>query len=69
VPVSRLTRRYQHVNNYTDLPGLGIKQIEHFFQHYKDLEESKWVKVLGWGDADEAQRIILQSIDRANAAK
>jgi inorganic pyrophosphatase len=69
VPVSRLTRRYQHVNNYTDLPGLGIKQIEHFFQHYKDLEESKWVKVLGWGDAAEAQRIILQSIDRANAAK
>jgi inorganic pyrophosphatase len=51
VPVPKLTRRYEHVHNYTDLPDITIKQIQHFFEHYKDLEGTKWVKVLGWGDA------------------
>jgi inorganic pyrophosphatase len=69
VPVPRLTRRYEKVHSYTDLPEITIKQIEHFFQHYKDLETTKWVKVLGWGDAAEAQRLIIESIERANAAK
>ncbi|MBB6092837.1 inorganic pyrophosphatase [Povalibacter uvarum] len=70
VPVPRLTRRYEKVHNYTDLPEITIKQIEHFFEHYKDLETTKWVKVLGWGDAEEAQRLIVEAIDRAkNAAK
>jgi inorganic pyrophosphatase len=41
------------------------KQIEHFFAHYKDLEERKWFKPLGWGDAADAKRIIVESIDRA----
>jgi inorganic pyrophosphatase len=69
VPVPRLTRRYEKVHNYTDLPEITIKQIEHFFQHYKDLETTKWVKVLGWGDAAEAQRLIVESIERATTAK
>jgi len=69
VPVPRLTRRYQNIHNYTDLPGLHVKQIEHFFEHYKDLETTKWVKVLGWGDAAEAQRLITESIERAAARK
>ncbi len=68
VPVPRLTRRYEKVHNYLDLPDITIKQIEHFFQHYKDLESSKWVEVLGWGDADEAKRLILESIERAKNA-
>lgn len=68
VPVPRLTRRYESVHNYLDLPDITIKQIEHFFQHYKDLESSKWVEVLGWGDADEAKRLILESIERAKSA-
>ena len=41
VPVSRLTRRYEKVHNYTDLPEITIKQIEHFFAHYKDLEDQQ----------------------------
>jgi inorganic pyrophosphatase len=69
VPVPRLTRRYESVHDYRDLPEITIKQIEHFFQHYKDLESSKWVEVLGWGDAAEARRVIVESIERANAAK
>ena len=68
VPVPRLTRRYDQVKNYTDLPDITLKQIEHFFEHYKDLEEFKWVKALGWGDADEAKEIILQSIERARGS-
>jgi len=69
VPTTRLTRRYEKVLNYTDLPEITIRQIEHFFEHYKDLESSKWVKVLGWGDAAEAKRIIVDAMERARAAR
>jgi inorganic pyrophosphatase len=51
VPVPRLTRRYEKILSYKDLPDIFIQRIEHFFAHYKDLETGKWVKVLGWGDA------------------
>jgi len=68
VPVQKLTRRYDKVHNYTDLPDITIKQIEHFFQHYKDLEDNKWVKVAGWGDADAARQSILDAIARASRA-
>ena len=64
----KLTRRYEKVHNYTDLPDITIKQIQHFFEHYKDLESTKWVKVLGWGDAEEAQRLIVEAIARAKGA-
>lgn len=65
VPVPRLTRRYESVLEYTQLPEITIQQIEHFFEHYKDLENLKWVKALGWGNAEEAKQIILESIARA----
>jgi inorganic pyrophosphatase len=68
VPVPKLTRRYENVHNYTDLPEITIKQIQHFFEHYKDLEGNKWVKVIGWGNAEEAQKLILEAIARAKAA-
>jgi inorganic pyrophosphatase len=68
VPVPRLTRRYENVHNYTDLPEITRQQIEHFFEHYKDLEKGKWVKTAGWGDAAEAQAMILEGIERAKAA-
>jgi inorganic pyrophosphatase len=67
VPTPKLTQRYAHVHNYTDLPQISLEQIQHFFQHYKDLEPGKWVKVLGWGDAAEAQRLIIEAIGRARA--
>ena len=65
VPSAKLTQRYENVQNYSDLPEITLKQIEHFFAHYKDLEPGKWVKVLGWGDAAQAQAILLESIERA----
>jgi inorganic pyrophosphatase len=68
VPVPRLTRRYEQIANYTDLPEITIKQIEHFFQHYKDLEPGKWVKSLGWGDAAKAKSLILEGVERAKSA-
>lgn len=67
VPVPRLTRRYENVHNYTDLPDITLMQIQHFFEHYKDLELNKWVKVVGWGDAAAARDLISQSIERARA--
>jgi inorganic pyrophosphatase len=67
VPVPRLTRRYEKVLSYTDLPDITLMQIEHFFQHYKDLESNKWVKVLGWGSAAEAKSLIVAAIDRAGS--
>jgi inorganic pyrophosphatase len=66
--VPRLTRRYENVHNYLDLPEITVQQIEHFFVHYKDLEPNKWVKVLGWGNAIEAEQMILEGITRAKAA-
>jgi inorganic pyrophosphatase len=65
VPSPKLTKRYIDVHNYTDLPKITLEQIQHFFEHYKDLEPGKWVKLDGWGDADEARRLIVESIDRA----
>jgi inorganic pyrophosphatase len=64
VPVPRLTRRYENVHDYTDLPEIAISQVQHFFEHYKDLEPTKWVKVLGWGDAAEARAVIVQAMER-----
>jgi inorganic pyrophosphatase len=65
VPVSRLTQRYDGIKNYTDMPEISVKQIEHFFAHYKDLEPGKWVKFAGWGDAAQARRLIDEAITRA----
>jgi inorganic pyrophosphatase len=65
VPSAHLTQRYHRVQTYTDLPEITIKQIEHFFEHYKDLEPGKWVKIIRWGDAEDAHRLILEGIERA----
>jgi inorganic pyrophosphatase len=69
VPSAKLTQRYVNVENYTDLPKTLLDQIRHFFEHYKDLEPGKWVKVTGWGDVHEAKRLILESIEHEKAAK
>lgn len=65
VPTSKLTKRYERIKNYSDLPDITLEQIQHFFEHYKDLEPKKWVKVVRWGDAAEAQKLILEGIARA----
>ena len=69
VPSPKLTQRYVNVHNYTDLPSITLEQIQHFFEHYKDLEPGKWVKLLGWGDAAEARALIVAAIARAGRQK
>jgi inorganic pyrophosphatase len=64
VPSAKLTKRYEKINNYKDLPEISIQQIQHFFEHYKDLEPGKWVKIDHWGDAAEARALIVQAIER-----
>ena len=67
VPTHKLTKRYDGVANYDDLPEITLKQIEHFFEHYKDLEPGKWVKIGGWQDAEAARNMIVEAIERAKA--
>lgn len=65
VPSEKMSHRYVEVQSYSDLPMISREQIEHFFQHYKDLEPEKWVKISHWGDVTEAKRLITEAIDRA----
>ena len=65
VPSDRLTNYYLKIQEHTDLPDILLERIKHFFDHYKDLEPSKWVKIVGWRDRAEAEQIILKSIDNA----
>jgi len=69
VPTPALTRRYENVHNYTDLPEITRQQVQHFFEHYKDLEPGKWVKIGGWFDADYARKMIVEGIERAKQLK
>ena len=69
VPVDKLHPFYSKIRSYEDLPEILCEQISHFFEHYKDLEKNKWVKVINWVGPDEARALIQQAIDRAIAAK
>ena len=68
VPLDEMTSLYRHVQEHADLPQQLTLQIAHFYQHYKDLEENKWVKIEGWKDRDAACEEILASIERFNRA-
>jgi inorganic pyrophosphatase len=65
VPSSHLTKRYEGINNFSDLPEITLQQIQHFFEHYKDLEPGKWVNVGIWKDADNARQMIMDAVERA----
>lgn len=64
VPVDKLHPFYTDVATYSDLPEILLDQIAHFFQHYKDLEKGKWVKIKRWGDAQEAAKLIQDGLAR-----
>ena len=68
VPVDKLAVQYRAVKKLSDMAPLLLDQIAHFFEHYKDLENNKWVKVEGWVDIDEAKAEILESVKRFNDA-
>lgn len=63
VPVSKLDPFYDNIKDVNDVPEILLQQISHFFEHYKDLEKNKWVKIVGWKDKAHAEKIITQSID------
>jgi len=67
VPSHRLTQRYDNIVNYPDLPEITMQQIEHFFEHYKDLEPGKWVRIGDWLDSNDAERLITEAIERAKS--
>jgi len=69
VPGPKITKRYDRIQSYTDLPEITLKQIEHFFEHYKDLEPGKWVKIVRWGGPEEAYRMIQEGMERARNKK
>jgi len=68
VPIPKLCKLYDKVDSPEDMPQQLLDQIAHFFEHYKDLEEGKWVKIDGWGGKQEAHQEILDSIERFNNA-
>jgi inorganic pyrophosphatase len=67
VPVDALHPFYTGVQSYKDLPNIMCEQIAHFFQHYKDLEKGKWVTIVRWLDADGAEKLVLEAIERYKA--
>ncbi len=64
VPHDAMSSVYKDITSYRDLPDILVEQIEHFFNHYKDLEKGKWVKIVRWGDTAEALEMINQAIER-----
>ena len=64
VPSDRISQRYVNIRNYTDLPEITQNQVRHFFEHYKDLEDGKWVRIDGWRDSATARRLILEAMQR-----
>ena len=66
VPHAKMTPLYNHIQEAADLPPHLLDRIRHFFEHYKDLESGKWVKVREWGAADTARRMIREAVDRAH---
>jgi len=71
VPIDKILSLYTQWQKPEDLNPLRLKTIAHFFEHYKDLEQGKWVKILGWEGPESAQQEILDGIanyDKEQAA-
>jgi inorganic pyrophosphatase len=69
VPTDKILPIYKHLQKPEDLPELTLRQISHFFEHYKDLEAGKWVKVMGWDGVDAARKEITDGIANYAAAQ
>ncbi|SOE49348.1 Inorganic pyrophosphatase [plant metagenome] len=68
LPVDKLYPVYRDIKRPEDLPAEDLARIQHFFEHYKDLEKGKWVKVKGWGGLDEARAEVQKSVAAYQAA-
>ena len=69
VPVDKLCKTYRNVQDFRDITTPVLDQIAHFFEHYKDLDEGKWVRVEGWAGKEEAHKEIMDSIERYNKSE
>jgi inorganic pyrophosphatase len=69
VPVEKLLPLYSNLQSVEDVPELTLRQIQHFFEHYKDLEKGKWVKVEGWEGPDAAKQEILDGVKAYGGGK
>lgn len=65
VPLSKICKEYENINNISDISKLLKNQISHFFKYYKKLEQGKWVEIIGWGDSQDAKSEIVASYNRA----
>ncbi len=68
VPIDHVFNGYSHINDIEQVSQHWLDRIGHFFEHYKDLEKGKWVKLDGWKGAADAKRILLESVERFNNA-
>ncbi|GAB6196923.1 inorganic diphosphatase [Lysobacter xanthus] len=62
VPVDKVFNGYSHIQDLSQVSPHWCERIGHFFEHYKDLEKGKWVKISGWGNAEEAKQILLDAM-------
>lgn len=69
VPADELHPYHREVSSYRQLPKILIDQIAHFFRHYKDLEQGKWVEIKHWGEAEEAFGLITRAIEAYRSAE
>ncbi len=69
VPVEKVCGLYGHLKSHEDVSAWRLNMISHFFEHYKDLDKGKWVKISGWGDIEQAKKEILDGVKNYNDAK
>lgn len=69
VPIQKVCGLYGHLKTYQDVSAWRLDMIAHFFEHYKDLDKGKWVKINGWGDIEQAKKEILGGVENFNNAK
>ena len=69
MPVEKVCGLYGHLKSYTDVSEWRLNMIAHFFEHYKDLDKGKWVKINGWGDIEQAKKEIIEGVENYNNEK
>jgi len=67
VPTNKMHLMYADVETHTDLPQIVLDEIAHFFEHYKDLEKGKWVKIMGWEGVEKAKQLIMEGVERTKS--
>ena len=68
VPIDKVFNGYSHVTDIDKVSRHWLERIGHFFEHYKDLDQGKWVKLKGWGDAAQAKQIVQEAVARHTAS-